>query len=194
MKRLFVVVVLLSQFAAFGAASADFKKGMEAARKGDFPTALQEWTPLAEQGDAAAQYFLGVMHLNGQGVAQDNEAAARLFRLSAEQGNANAQYNMGVMNVKGLGVPQSDKEALKWFRLAADQGDAASQTNLAAMYENAQGVTKDLIASHMWWSIAAAKGNKMAITERGKLEREMSAEDIAKAKKLAREWREKHAG
>jgi len=52
--------------------SADFQKGLAAAQKGDFVTALREWEPLAEQGDADAQFNLGIMYANGQGVIQDN--------------------------------------------------------------------------------------------------------------------------
>ena len=52
-------------------ASADFQKGVAAAKNGDYATALREWTPLAEQGHASAQYNLGVMYDKGQGVTQD---------------------------------------------------------------------------------------------------------------------------
>ena len=56
-----------------GAALAqDFYKGLEAAQAGDFTTALKEWLPLAEQGDAEAQTMLGVMYDNGYGVPQDD--------------------------------------------------------------------------------------------------------------------------
>ena len=41
--------------------SADFQKGGDAYNRGDYATALREWKPLAEQGDAGAQYGLGVM-------------------------------------------------------------------------------------------------------------------------------------
>jgi hypothetical protein len=48
--------------------SQDFQKGLTAYKSGDYATALREWTPLAKQGDAFAQYNLGVMYGNGQGV------------------------------------------------------------------------------------------------------------------------------
>ena len=48
------------------AVAADFNKGLKAAQSGDFKTALAEWTPLAEQGDAIAQYNLGIMYANGE--------------------------------------------------------------------------------------------------------------------------------
>jgi TPR repeat protein len=39
-----------------------FKKGLTAARGGDYATALREWTLLAKQGDAGARYGLGWMY------------------------------------------------------------------------------------------------------------------------------------
>ena len=61
----------------------DFDKGLAAAQSGDFATALKEWRPLAEQGNAGAQHNLGVMYEGGQGVLQDNAEAVKWFRLAA---------------------------------------------------------------------------------------------------------------
>jgi len=58
-------------------ASADFQKGLTAARSGDFATALREWTPLAIQGNAIAQYNLGLLYGNGWGVPQDDKTAVK---------------------------------------------------------------------------------------------------------------------
>ena len=63
MNRLLILsVLLLTLLVGNPAVSADFQKGLDAAQKGDFATALREWTPLAEQGDADAQFCLGVMY------------------------------------------------------------------------------------------------------------------------------------
>ncbi|NLK41150.1 MAG: sel1 repeat family protein, partial [Planctomycetes bacterium] len=94
----------------------------------------QETLKKAEQGHAAAQYNLGVMYANGQGVPQDYKEAVKWFRKAAEQGDADAQFNLGLMYANGRGVPQDDKEAVKWFRKAAEQGDADAQFNLGLMY------------------------------------------------------------
>ena len=51
--------------------SVDFQKGLTAYESGDYATALREWEPLAEQGDADAQFFLGEMYWRGQGVPQN---------------------------------------------------------------------------------------------------------------------------
>ena len=70
----------------------------------------------AEQGDAGAQYNLGVMYDNGAGVPEDDAAAVRWYRLAAEQGLARAQNNLGVMYDNGAGVPEDDAEAVRWYR------------------------------------------------------------------------------
>ena len=75
---------------------ADFYKGVDAYNSGDFATALREWRPLAEQGDARAQFNLGLMYDNGEGVPQDYKSALKWYTLAAEQGHADALYNLGL--------------------------------------------------------------------------------------------------
>jgi TPR repeat protein len=89
----------------FEAAVAAYEKGLAAHEKA-YATALRLLRPLAEQGNAVAQYNLGVMYAQGQGVSQDYAAAASWYLKAAEQGNAVAQYNIGVMYEDGQGVPQ----------------------------------------------------------------------------------------
>jgi len=112
-----VVVVLAS-----APACTDFEAGEEANKQGDYATALKEWRPLAEQGDAEAQFIMGGMYNLGQGVPQDDKEAVRWYRLAAAQGYAYAQSLMGQMYDLGLGVPQDDVQAHMWLSLAAAQG------------------------------------------------------------------------
>jgi len=140
----------------------DFNKGLEAAQKGDFATALNEWRPLAQQGDADAQYNLGSMYGNGQGVTQDFTEALKWYRLSAAQGNANAQFNLGTMFDQGRGVRQDLSEALRWYSLSAAQGTSVAQFNLGTMYGTGRGVTQDYIEALKWYRLSAAQGNANA--------------------------------
>ena len=69
MRTLIIIPVLLfSLFLGASSYSADFNKGLDAYNDGDYATALKEWKPLAEEGNADAQYNLGVMYKNGWGV------------------------------------------------------------------------------------------------------------------------------
>ena len=72
-------------------ASADFQKGLTAAQNGDFATALREWKPLAEQGNAGAQYNLGLMYVKGEGVIQDNVYAHLWGNIAASNGSKNGR-------------------------------------------------------------------------------------------------------
>ena len=103
--------------------SADVDKGLAAAQKGDFATALREWTPLAEQGYASAQYNLGLMYFKGQGITQDYKTASKWYKLSAEQGNANAQIGLGIMYGTGKGVIQDNIYAHMWANISASSGN-----------------------------------------------------------------------
>ncbi len=99
---------------------AGFDEGVAAFNRGDYATALREFRPLAEQGNARAQYNLGVMYENGRGVPQDYAKALQWYRKAAEQGVALAQNNLGVMYRKGRGV-LGDPEAGRPAR-GADRG------------------------------------------------------------------------
>ena len=77
--------------------AADLETGGAAYDRGDYATALEEWRPLAEQGDADAQLGLGAMYFYGQGVPQDYAEAVKWYRLAAEQGQADAQIALGFM-------------------------------------------------------------------------------------------------
>ena len=224
-RRLILIVALVVGLAA--PASAGFDEGKAAYDRGDYVTALREWRPLAEQGDAKAQYNLGGMYANGQGVpqdyaeavrwyrkaaeqghdeaqytlgfmyaygwsvAQDYAEAARWYRQAAEQGYANAQHSLGVMYREGQGVPQDYAEAVKWYRKAAEQGLAEAQTNLGDMYGDGKGVLQDYVQAYMWFNLAASVGFKMVFKKPGIVAQHMTPEQIAKAQRLAREWKPK---
>ena len=140
----------------------------------------------AEQGDASAQFNLGNMYANEQGVLKDAAEAVRWYRLAAEQGLATAQLNLGFMYNTGKGVLKDAAEAVRWYRLAAEQGEATAQFNLGVMYDNGQGVLKDSVLAHMWSNIAGTNGNEAARKQRDNLEDDMTRAEISRATELAR--------
>ena len=110
---------------------ADYEKGLAAYEGGDFATALREWSPLAEQGNAYAQNNLGTLYANGWGAPQDYKTAAKWYTLAAEQGVVDAQNILGFFYLNGRGVAQNYETAVKWYTLAAEQGQTGAQFNLA---------------------------------------------------------------
>tara|TARA_B100000886_G_scaffold292722_1_gene218651 strand:+ start:732 stop:1112 length:381 start_codon:yes stop_codon:yes gene_type:complete len=77
--------------------------------------------------------------------------------------------------------------ALRIFRLAAEQGDSKAQYNLGVMYRDGQGVPQDNVYANMWWSIAASNGSDIGAGNRDRVVKEMTKDQIAKARRLVRE-------
>ena len=125
MKKL--TILLLSIFISFSS-YADFQDGRDAYIKGDYKTAFIEWQPLAEQGHAKAQYNLGLMYDNGEGVLKDDKEAVKWYRKAAEQGHAKAQYNLGVMYINGDGVLKDLSKAKYWTKKSYENPDADADT------------------------------------------------------------------
>jgi TPR repeat protein len=113
------------------------------------------------------------VYKQGNGVRQDNKAAAKYYRLAADQGLALAQNALGVMLNTGDGVAQDYVEAEKYYRLAAVQGDAAALCNLGGMYSSGtapdlQGTSQQIVGDDLealkWWALAAEQGSELATT------------------------------
>lgn len=90
---------------------------------------IKLFRPMAEQGNAVAQYNLGVMYASGQGVKRDYQQAVKWYRLAAAQGHTLAQSNLGMMYGKGQGVTQNHVRAHMWSNLAAAKGNSSAQKN-----------------------------------------------------------------
>ena len=148
MKKLACTLLLLSS----ALVQAGFDERVAATNKGDYQTTFKEMKPLAEQGDAVAQYNLGIMYDKGKGVAQNYTQAVAWYKKAAAQGFASAQYNLALMYAKGQGVPQNYKIAYILFNLAASNGDADATQNRdiaaaklsPATIEDAQRITMQL--------------------------------------------------
>ena len=85
---------------------------------------------LAKQGEAYAQYNLGVMYDNGMGVPENDAEAVKWYRKAADQGDADAQFNLGVMYDNGIGVPENSIRAYVWWSMAKTQGNTKASHNL----------------------------------------------------------------
>ncbi len=156
------VVLLLMAMGVFSAPAQTFEEAVAAYERGDYAAAYGGFQVHAEQGDASAQYNLGYMYLNGEGVPQDYAGAAKWFRRAADQAFAPAQLHLGTMYHKGQGVPQDYAEAAKWFHQAADQGFGPAQFLLGFMYDNGQGVPQDYTEAAKWYRQAADRGDASA--------------------------------
>ena len=156
------------------------------------PSEFEETKASAEAGDADAQYNLGELYRNGQGVEQDFKEALKWYQKAADQGHADAQLNLGVMYANGEGVLEDDKEATKWFQKAADQGLAMAQSNLGVMYASGQGVEQNYVTAYAWWNIAATNDHQNAKNNKSVVAKKMTRAQIAKAEELVKEMVKKN--
>jgi TPR repeat protein len=130
--------------------------------RGDDATALRLLLPLAEDGNASAQFALGFIYDTTKGTSRDDAEAAKWYRKAADQGVAGAQYNLGAMYADGHGVPQDYVEAYKWLTLAASR------------FPPSEKESRDV----------AVKSRDLAATK-------MTSAQIEEAQKLVHEWMSK---
>jgi TPR repeat protein len=172
----------------------NIRAALDAYSKGDYAAAISQARPLAEQGHAVAEGLLGVMYEYGQGVSSDFREALSWYRKAAEQGMAPAQFSVGAAYATGREVPKDDREAVKWYVRSAEQNYAPAQLRLGVAYALGAGVARDPVRAHMWISLAIEKKSQeqeIATEARAKLESELTARQIAEARRLAAEWKAK---
>jgi hypothetical protein len=153
---IFTGTILILSFVAVAADT--FENAKTAFGKGDYATALRLYRPLANQGNAEAQYNLGWMYDIGKGVPKNDAEAAKWYRLAAEQGVAKAQTALGVIYTFEALRTGDYTEALRWYRVAANQGDAHGQYVLGNMYHEGQGVPQNFGEAAKWYRLAAEQG------------------------------------
>jgi TPR repeat protein len=136
----------------------DTAAGMRAFQKKDYGVAYREWAEAANQGQAEAEYNLGMLYLKGLGIARNPQEAFRWLLLAADQGQVNAEFQVGLMREKGVGVRQDYAQAQVWFTLAAERGDSEAEVLLGDLYDEGQGVQKDLARAVYWYKLAAEQG------------------------------------
>jgi V8-like Glu-specific endopeptidase len=144
------------------ATAAELDDAVAAARRGDYASALQRLSPLAEKGDARAQFDIGFMHAYGWGFQRNPAEALTWYRKAADQGLQIAQHFLGLAYTNGEGVRRDDAEAAGWFARAAAQGFAQSQFMLGQMTLDGRGVSKDPVQGYAFIVMAGRAGVRSA--------------------------------
>ena len=187
--------------------------GWVAYDENDYETAYTIWKPMADNGDADAQYAIGELYFWGSGVPQDFRRAGEWYYQSAKQGNSDAQYSLGVLYADGKGVKQNFESAFYWYQLSAEQGNADSLYNMGMIHINSNlmlhnpssnnlqsnmamllglGVPRDIITAHMWFNLAASKGHEESQQMRNEISQFMTDSQLSQAQRLAEQclaWR-----
>lgn len=153
------------------------------------PAATDPWAALAEQGDAKAQFQLGMAYRSGDAARRDYALSYQWLEKAAKQGYAEAEYVLGYMHLAGDGVLQSFPAAFQWFERAAQKNHADAQYNLGRMYRRGYGVPVSNGKAYMWFNLAAAQGHERARDARDTVLPLMNAEEVRSAQRAAEEWR-----
>ena len=156
------------------------------------------WNVLNPDVPKVLGHFEGYLDaLRRTGIMQDAIAFAAVLADEKREeiyrdGSPEQQHTIGTWLRLGIGQSPDPKAAGRWFRRAAEQGFAAAQQALGLMYDEGYGVAQDYVQAHMWFTIAAANGNEKGRKDRDIVEMRMTATDISRAHKLAKEWMAKH--
>ena len=169
-------------------ALADGNAGLKAYQAGDYATALKEFLPMAEAGQASAQAAVGQMYLDGLGVPKDPAQAAAWLEKAASGGNARARAQIGALYATGTGVPQDEMKASYWLLKAANQNVRQSQRFMALRFYAGQGVPRDLAQSFLYAALCAKQGDPEGQALLNQLATEMSPEEKARAQALLQTW------
>jgi uncharacterized protein len=179
-----VVVCALVGLTAFQNVWGGFKEGMDVNLQKDYATALKEFKPLAEQGNADAQFNLGLIYINGLGTPKNEEIAFKWFHKSAEQRHARAQFFLGWMYEAGFRAKKRSAgkdypnisildfdygESVKWYRKSAEQGYAQAQLSLGRLYEKGNGVLENKAKAAKWYRRAGTQNHFNAFVSLRKL-------------------------
>ena len=211
MKKL--LILLLAIFLSAGSLSAqseDIKVFLQQQNQ----KGVEELIKKADKGDAKAQYQLGLIYYGNDvvpdGIPQDYAKALKYF-LAVAQNNTSvhntlvqtglgfAELTLGRMYLEGQGTPQDYVQALKWFRLAANKRDGLAMFDIGRMYYLGLGIPQNYILAHMWFNLGAATEKKSDYEDgigpnesmRELAAEKMTAQQIAQAQELARNWKPK---
>lgn len=137
--------------------------GQQAYKDGNYSSAIQLLTPLANQSNSQAQFLLGMMHYHGQGFPEDEKLAVYWLRKAALEGNTNAMFELGNAFLLGREssklVPNPDREAALWYFQAASAGHTEAQYNLGLLFLAGKGVIESRKEALHWFMKAAGQGH-----------------------------------
>jgi TPR repeat protein len=177
-----LVAALLAAAMAAPLCAQSVKAGIDAWQRAEYPAAIAIWRPLAEAGDADAQFNLGQAYRLGRGVPLDLAAAKIWFERAARKGHLDAETTLGL-----LVFQNGDRaEGLKWLKQAADQGEPRALLVVGTALFNGDGVAQDRVLGYAYVSRSAAQGLAPAQDTLAQLDQLMPLADRQKGVALAR--------
>ncbi|MCW8932593.1 MAG: sel1 repeat family protein [Gammaproteobacteria bacterium] len=108
-------------------------KCVDLIKKEDFYEASDVCAAMAQKGDMNAQFSLGVLYYQGNGIIADMTEAQKWIRKAAEQNHNQAQYNLGILLANGHGSSANLVEAYAWLKISADNGYSAASDSVSQL-------------------------------------------------------------
>lgn len=134
LSGLTAAILLFALTANVSVAHASFKEATKAFAKKEYAAALKLFRPLAEKGNAMAQYQVALIHRMGFGVTKDQREAKKWSRLAAKQGNLDAQLMLANLYSKAEGQESPDVvRAYAWYEVSAKEGSAEAKKELVSL-------------------------------------------------------------
>lgn len=179
-KYLLGAALLIAAAAPLSAQSV--RAGIEAWQQSDYAGAVAIWRPLAEKGDADAQFNLGQAYRLGRGVPTNLSAAKTWFERAATQGHVDAQTTLGLL----LFQNGDQAEGLGWLKKAAEQGEPRALLVYGTALVNGDTVTQDRVLGYAYVSRAAAQGLEPAKNTLDQLDQILPLADRKRGVEIAR--------
>jgi uncharacterized protein len=153
-----ILLLMISEVAIAG----PLEEADSAFNRGDFGLARNGYSELANQGDRIAQFKLGVLYDEGNGVDKNSREAIRWYCISSAQGFPEAAYNLGRLYQDGRGIPQNFERARQWYLMATGRGETKAAVNLGVMNASGEGGRRDYRTAIGWFLFAAQRGDERA--------------------------------
>ena len=170
--------------AKLGDAEAQANLGIMLQSRGEYQKAAYWYQQAAQAGIANAQYNMGTLYFNGEGVPQDYAKAHEWFLRAAKRDNKYAEFQLGITYFTGQGVNKDPTQEIFWYKKAARQGLPAAAYNLGVIYNNGDEVPPDYVQAYAWM-LLAQKGGLDANGALSAIAQSLSPDQIKQAEKLS---------
>ena len=182
MNRKYLLAAALLIATASSVSAQSVRAGIDAWQRADYSGAVAIWRPLAEKGDADAQFNLGQAYRLGRGVPINLAAAKTWFERAANQGHVDAQTTLGLL----LFQNGEQADGIRWLKKAAEHDEPRAQLVYGTALLNGDGVTQDPVLGYAYVRRAAAQGLQPAKETLQQLDQLLPAADRKRGMAIAR--------
>ncbi len=178
MKKIIAHILLLLLLYGCQGQKGDLQKGIAAYQQSDYQTALIELEPLAEAGNAQAQFYVATLFLNGWGVDANLTTAFNYYKESAAQDYLESQHITGAMYYLGWGTEKNHQKALKHFMPAAMAGDVDSQFHVGLIYFEGSAGEQDYVKAYRWFGVSAKQGKPLSVAFQAQAKEQLTEDEL----------------